>query len=119
MAKTLKIEKTSKVILFLMVAMIAILTAINYFVGEWGTLQYIAPALVFGTALFVFGEVGYFGGFKKKDIWRIGGAIVALVAMLGVLIELIPAIPSIQVLDTMKGFISAFLALYFVVEGFR
>ncbi len=119
MANGVKIEKTSKTILFWMVAAIAVLTSINYFVSGLGTLSYIAPALVFGTALFVFAEVGYFAGFRKKDVFRIGGAIVALVAMLGVVLELIPQLGSIAVLDTFKGIISGLLAIFFVVEGLR
>lgn len=117
--KGIKLEKLSKVILFWMVAIIAVLTSINYFAGDWGTLTYIAPALVFGTALFVFVEVGYFSAFKKKDVFRIAGVFIALFAMIGVITELIPQISNIQFLDSIKGFTSALLAIYFVVEGLR
>lgn len=115
---SVKIEKTSKVILFWTVAFIAALTAISYF-ATWNTIQYIAPALVFGIALFVFVEVGYFEGFKRKDVWRIAGSLIAIAAVIGVATELIPQIPEIGVLNTFKGALSALLAIFFVVEGLR
>jgi len=120
MAKTgVKLEKLSKVVLFWTVALIAILTAINYFVSGLGILQYTAPALVFGIALFVFIEVKYFDSFKKRDVFRMGGVIIAMLAMIGVVTELIPQIGTIQFLDTIKGLVSGLLAIYFVVEGLR
>jgi len=54
----LKITKISKVILFWMVAIVAVLTAIDYFVASWELAHYIAPIFMFGIALFVFAEVG-------------------------------------------------------------
>ena len=115
----IKIEQISKVILFWMVALVAVLTAINYFVGEGFLVAYIAPVFVFGIALFVFAEVGFFSGFKKKDIWRIAGSIIAMIALVGVLVEVIPGIPTVQFLETVKGLLSGLLAIYFVVEGLR
>ena len=118
-ATAIKMEKVSKVILFWMIAAVAVLTSISYFVAEWNTAMYIAPALVFGIALFVFAEVHWLDGFKKKDLWRMAGAIVAMVAILGVIVEIIPGMPVISALETFKGALSALLALYFIVEGLR
>ena len=114
-----KIEKISKVILFWMVAAVAVLTSIDYFNSGWNLANYIAPIFVFGIALFVFAEVGYFSGFRKKDMWRIAGAIIALVALLGVILEVIPGMPTVAFLETIKGLLSGLLAIYFVVEGLR
>ena len=115
----LKIEKVSKVILFWTIAFVAVLTSLSYFITSWNTAMYIAPVLVIGISFFVLAEVKWFDGFKKRDIWRMAGTIVALVAMLGVILEIIPGMPTIQVLETFKGALSALLALYFVVEGLR
>lgn len=117
--KGVKIEKFSKVVLFWMVAVVAILIALGYFIPSWETIRYISPVFVFGIALFVFVEVKYFDGFKKKDIWRMFGVIVAAVAMIGVILEIIPGMPQIVVLDVVKGLFAALLALYFIVEGLR
>ena len=115
----LKIEKLSKIVLFWVVAAVAVLTAVDYFNGSWNLANYIAPVFVFGIALFVFIEVGYFSGFKKKDIWRIAGAIIAMLALIGVILEVIPGMPTVQFLETVKGLLSGLLAIYFVVEGLR
>jgi hypothetical protein len=115
----IKIEKISKVILFWMVAAVAVLTSIDYFNSSWNLANYIAPIFVFGVALFVFAEVGYFEGFKKKDMWRIAGSIFAMLALLGVILEVIPGMPVIGPLETIKGLLSGLLAVYFVIEGLR
>ena len=114
-----KLEKISKVILFWMVAVVAVLTAVDYFNPVWNLANYIAPIFVFGIALFVFAEVQFFSGFKKKDMWRIAGAVIAMLALIGVLVEVIPGAPTIQALETVKGLLSGLLAIYFVVEGMR
>ena len=116
---SIKLEKVSKVILFWMIAFVAVLTSLSYFITSWNAAMYIAPALVFGIALFVFAEVQWLDGFKRKDIWRMAGAVVAMVAILGVILEIIPGMPVVQALETFKGALSALLALYFVVEGLR
>ena len=115
---SVKIEKTSKIIMFWALALIAALTAISYF-ATWDTIQYIAPVLVLVTALVVLIEVGYLDGFKKRDIWRITGSLVALAAIIGVATELIPQIPEIAILNNIKGALMAILAIYFVIEGLR
>lgn len=116
---SVKIENISKIILFLLVALVSILTAVAYFVTDVPAARYSALGLVFGTALFVFVEVGYFGGFKAKDPWRISGVIVAFVAILGVVLQLVPMFSDITILSSLQGFISVLLAIFFVVEGFR
>ena len=114
----IKLEKISKVILFWMVALVSIIISIDYFVGTV-MVTYVGPIFVFGIALFVFDEVGYFDGFKKKDVWRIAGSMIAVLALIGVLFEVIPGLPSVPVFETIKGLLSGLLAIYFVVEGLR
>jgi len=112
-----KLAQVSRLILFWMIAIVAALTAVNYFYEGWGSLKYISPVLGFGMAVVVFVEVGYFSGFNKKDVFRIAGVLVALVAMLGVILELLGI--SVGILNNVKGLVSALLAVYFIVEGIR
>lgn len=114
-----KIEKGSKIVLFWAVAVISILTALNYFFPATGVIKYVGPVLSLGIALFVLGEVKYFDGFRKMDIWRMVGSIVAFIVIIGVIIELIPQIPELTLITTFQGILVSVIALYFVVEGLR
>jgi|GEM_PF-6401012 len=113
----IKIGQLSKIILFLAMAAVAAIVAVDYWMPTWSLGKYVPAVFSLGAALFVFAEVSFLDGFKKKDYTRMIGAIVAIIAILGVVLTLFGV--QVSILIAAQGFVNTLIAIYFVIEAFR
>jgi len=106
--------RTSKLVLFYGLAIILVITAIDFFQPTWSLGAFVAPILVL-----VASSVVLINGMKekKKDIFRIFGMVIALVAIVGVILSFVGI--TVAILESAKGIVSALLAIFFIVEGWR
>ena len=115
--KSLKIEKTSTWLLYIIVVLPLIAATLMYF-NVVNIINYIPDVITIFAALFIANEITKRLGKKlKKSPWAMFGLLVSFVAVIAAVLSLIGV--SVAVFSTIQGLVVAFLTLYVIVEGIK